>query len=69
MPDRANGIEKANHLKELLTTEEYEFARASTLNAHYSSVTVISAIHEVVQSCKRSPRMTKCAIIAPGIAY
>jgi len=36
-------------LKELLTAEEYESARASTLNAHYTSVTVISAIYDAVQ--------------------
>ncbi len=35
-------------LKELLTTEEYEAARASTLNAHYTSPTVIKAIYEAV---------------------
>jgi N12 class adenine-specific DNA methylase len=36
-------------LKELLTPEEYESARASTLNAHYTSATVISAIYDAVQ--------------------
>jgi N12 class adenine-specific DNA methylase len=36
-------------LKELLTTGEYESARASTLNAHYTSATVISAIYDAVQ--------------------
>jgi hypothetical protein len=36
-------------LNELLTTEEYESARASTLNAHYSSVTVISAIYDAAR--------------------
>ena len=35
-------------LKELLTPEEYEAARASTLNAHYTSPTVINAIYEAV---------------------
>ena len=35
-------------LKNLLTPEEYEAARASTLNAHYTSPTVIRAIYEVV---------------------
>jgi len=37
------------HVKELLTAEEYESARASTLNAHYTSATVISAICDAVQ--------------------
>ena len=36
-------------LKELLTPEEYEAARASTLNAHYTSPTVIRAIYEAVE--------------------
>src|SRR6266508_6945190 len=36
-------------LKQLLTAEEYQSARASTLNAHYTSVTVISAIYDAVQ--------------------
>ena len=35
-------------LKALLTPEEYEAARGSTLNAHYTSPTVIRAIYEAV---------------------
>lgn len=35
-------------LKELLTPEEYAAARGSTLNAHYTSPTVIQTIYEVV---------------------
>ena len=35
-------------LKELLTPEEYAAARSSTLNAHYTSPTVIQAIYEAV---------------------
>ncbi len=35
-------------LKELLTPEEYESARGSTLNAHYTTPTVIRAIYETV---------------------
>lgn len=35
-------------LKELLTPEEYAAARGSTLNAHYTSPTVIRAIYETV---------------------
>ncbi len=37
-------------LKALLTPEEYEAARGSTLNAHYTSPTVIRAIYEAVIS-------------------
>ncbi len=36
-------------LKELLTAEEYVAARASMLNAHYTSPTVVSAIYDAVQ--------------------
>jgi hypothetical protein len=35
--------------KALLTAEEYEAARASTLNAHYTSPTVIRGIYETVE--------------------
>jgi N12 class adenine-specific DNA methylase/adenine-specific DNA methylase len=34
----------------VLTAEEYEMARASTLNAHYTSPTVIKAIYEAVKN-------------------
>jgi len=36
-------------LKNLLTPAEYEAARASTLNAHYTSPTVIRAIYETIE--------------------
>ena len=36
-------------LKYLLTPEEYEMARASTLNAHYTSPTVIRAVYASVE--------------------
>ena len=36
-------------LKSALTPEEYEMARASTLNAHYTSSTVIRAIYSAVE--------------------
>src|SRR5699024_3604497 len=35
--------------KELLSPEEYAAARASTLNAHYTSPTVIRAIYDTVE--------------------
>src|SRR6266566_6774594 len=41
--------QERERLRNLLTTEEYESARASTLNAHYTSTTVISAIYDAVQ--------------------
>ena len=34
----------AQQVKQLLTTEEYESARASTPNAHYTSPQVIDAV-------------------------
>ena len=37
-------------LKELLTDEEYSAARGSTLNAHYTSPTVIKAMYEALSN-------------------
>ncbi len=37
-------------LKETLTETEYESARASTLNAHYTSPTVINAIYQAIEN-------------------
>ncbi|MGL6200421.1 MAG: SNF2-related protein [Lachnospiraceae bacterium] len=36
-------------LKSLLTDEEYSMARASTLNAHYTSPTVIKAMYDTIE--------------------
>jgi len=36
-------------IKRLLTPSEFEAARASTLNAHYTSATVVAAIYETLQ--------------------
>ncbi len=47
-PDNASWAKEYAELKELLTGEEYSLARASTLNAHYTSPTVIRAIYETV---------------------
>ncbi|MBA3831706.1 MAG: hypothetical protein H0X34_07405 [Chthoniobacterales bacterium] len=41
-------VERAE-LKSLLTDSQYEAARASTLNAHYTSATVISGIYEAAE--------------------
>ncbi len=38
-----------DRLKSLLTESEYEAARASTLNAHYTAPVVVSAMYEAVQ--------------------
>ena len=47
-PTKENWRNEYAELKELLTRSEYEAARASTLNAHYTSPTVIKAIYEAV---------------------
>lgn len=50
--DENNG-EWANEFKELytlLSPDEYESARASTLNAHYTSPTVINAVYEGLEN-------------------
>ena len=48
-PDKPAWAVEYAELKELLTPEEYEAARASTLNAHYTSPTVIRAIYDAVE--------------------
>ena len=48
-PSKTAWAKEYAELKELLTPEEYEAARASTLNAHYTSPTVIRAIYEAVE--------------------
>lgn len=42
---------EATQLKELLTPEEYQKARASTPNAHYTSPEVITAIYQSLARC------------------
>ena len=47
-PDNESWSKEYAQLKELLTPEEYAAARGSTLNAHYTSPTVIRAIYEAI---------------------
>ena len=47
-PEKPAWAVEYSELKELLTPEEYAAARGSTLNAHYTSPTVIRAIYEAV---------------------
>mgnify|MGYP000106918333 FL=1 len=47
-PDKESWCKEYAQLKELLTPEEYAAVRGSTLNAHYTSPTVIRAIYEAV---------------------
>ena len=49
-PSKENWSKEYNQLKELLTPEEYTAARASTLNAHYTSPTVIRGIYQAVEN-------------------
>ena len=48
-PDKASWAAEYSELKGLLTPEEYAAARVSTLNAHYTSPTVIRAIYDAVE--------------------
>ena len=48
-PDKDSWAKEYAQLKELLSPEEYAAARASTLNAHYTSPTVIRAIYDGVE--------------------
>ena len=47
-PDKSAWAAEYSELKDLLTDEEYSAARASTLNAHYTTPTVIQAIYDAV---------------------
>lgn len=47
-PSKDSWRKEYQDLKEALTPAEYDAARASTLNAHYTSPTVIQAIYEAV---------------------
>ncbi|MDR2771013.1 MAG: hypothetical protein LBB57_03130, partial [Clostridiales Family XIII bacterium] len=49
-PDRAEWANEYAELKALLTPEEYESARATTLNAHYTSPAVIKAIYKAAEN-------------------
>ena len=47
--DKSSWAKEYTELKELLSKKEYEAARASTLNAHYTSPTVIHAIYDAIE--------------------
>ena len=48
-PDKDNWAKEYAELKGLLSEDEYAAARASTLNAHYTSPTVIRGIYDAVE--------------------
>ena len=47
-PDKGNWAQEYQTLKHLISEDEYAAARASTLNAHYTSPTVIRSIYDAV---------------------
>lgn len=47
-PDKTAWAKEYKELKDLLTPEEYDLARGSTLNAHYTSPTVIRAMYQAL---------------------
>ena len=49
-PDNPSWANEYAELKVLLSPEEYASARASTLNAHYTSPTVIKAIYKTIEN-------------------
>ena len=49
-PDKAEWSAEYAELKSLLTEDEYVSARASTLNAHFTTPVVIRAIYETLSS-------------------
>nr|WP_278849255.1 LPD11 domain-containing protein [Enterocloster clostridioformis] len=48
-PNKDSWAEEYKNLKSLLSEDEYAAARASTLNAHYTSPTVIRGIYDAVE--------------------
>ncbi len=47
---KENWSKEYTELKELLTVEEYEQARASTLDAHYTPPTIIKAMYKTIEN-------------------
>jgi N12 class adenine-specific DNA methylase len=54
-PDDPKWAKEYAELKELLTPEEYNSARATVLNAHYTSPTVIKAMYQAVENMGYQP--------------
>ena len=49
-PEKKDWQSEYTTLKETLTQEEYESARASTLNAHYTSPAIIRSVYQAVEN-------------------
>ncbi len=54
-PDDPKWAKEYAELKDLLTPEEYNSARATVLNAHYTSPTVIKAMYQAVENMGYQP--------------
>ena len=54
-PDDPKWTKEYAELKELLTPEEYNSARSTVLNAHYTSPTVIKAMYQAVENMNYKP--------------
>jgi len=54
-PDNEKWAREYAELNELLTPEEYTSARTTTVNAHYTSPTVIKAIYQAVENMNYQP--------------
>ena len=54
-PDKEKWSAEYAELKELLTPAEYESARSTVLNAHYTNPTVIQAIYQAVEGMNLRP--------------
>ena len=54
-PDDPKWAKEYAELKEMLTPEEYNSARSTVLNAHYTSPTVIKAVYQAVENMGFKP--------------
>ncbi len=54
-PDNEKWAKEYAELSELLTPEEYASARTTTVNAHYTTPTVIKAIYQAVENMNYQP--------------
>mgnify|MGYP002242311329 FL=1 len=61
--ENASWSEEYGILKSLLTTTEYDSARASTLNAHFTDTAVINAMYDVLHNLG----FTKGNILEPSM--
>ncbi|HCA3439650.1 TPA: DEAD/DEAH box helicase family protein [Salmonella enterica subsp. salamae serovar 35:g,m,s,t:-] len=58
-PENSAWADEYSELKELLTEEEYQLARGSTLNAHYTSLDVIDGIYAGLERLGLKPDIGK----------